>query len=143
LYFFAEGGFCECGIDEQTNHVNGVNLLQAKLNLLDPNEYPHIVIEGAAICDKMRPGEFGGFAYFITCENVEYISTWQWVHEMQAQRREPCTRRHPSSTWAGSSSPTTPLAGLTPSLSTKRCGGTPRGTGETSRPRTRVGTNCL
>lgn len=85
LYFFAEEYFCEEGEDRECSRVNCLTLLQEKLKLLDANEYPHIVIEGAATCSKMRPGEFGGFALFITREEVRGTSTWQWVNEQSGK----------------------------------------------------------
>ncbi|OWK40968.1 hypothetical protein FRUB_04860 [Fimbriiglobus ruber] len=32
----------------------------------------------------MRSGGFGGFAYFITRDTVEFLSTWQWLSRMEA-----------------------------------------------------------
>ena len=86
-YFYAEENFCEVAIDEKGRHLNSTEILQAKLKQLDPVTYPHIVIEGAATCSKMRSGEFGGFAYFITREEVRYISTWSWLHEMETTKQ--------------------------------------------------------
>jgi dethiobiotin synthetase len=88
LYFYAEEYFSEIGQDEHGNPVNSVELLQAKLKQLDPAEYPHIVIEGAYTCSKMRQGEFGGFAYFITRQDIKSIFTAQWIHEQTAGEQE-------------------------------------------------------
>lgn len=81
LYFFAEEFFCEEGEDQHGERLDCTQLLQAKLRQLDPASYPHITIEGAATCSKMRPGEFGGFAYFITRDEIRYCSTWQWLSQ--------------------------------------------------------------
>jgi len=81
LYFFAEESFCEEGEDENGEHLDCIELFQAKLRQLDPVSHPHITIEGAATCSKMRPGEFGGFAYFITRDEMRYFSTWQWLNQ--------------------------------------------------------------
>lgn len=81
LYFFADESFYEAGEDEDDKRVNCIELFQAKLKQLDSSAYPHIIIEGAATCSKMRSGEFGGFAYFITRDDVRYVATWQWLHE--------------------------------------------------------------
>lgn len=91
LYFFAEEHFCEIGITEIGQPYNCTAILQDKLKLLDPAEYPHIIIEGAATCSKMRQGEFGGFAFFITREEIRWVSTWSWIGEQQAvaETREP------------------------------------------------------
>jgi hypothetical protein len=84
LYFFADCFFCEEGEDQHDQRINCTDIFQAKLRELDPVSYPYIVIEGAATCSKMRSGEFGGFAYFITRDEVRYMSTWQWLHEMES-----------------------------------------------------------
>jgi len=81
LYFFAEENFCERGEGDDGFGVDCPALMQEKLRQLDPASYPHITIHGAATCSKMRPEEFGGFAYFITRSDIRYISTWQWLHE--------------------------------------------------------------
>ena len=79
LYIYAEEYFCEEGVDEKGRHWSCLAILQAKLKQLDPSEFPNIVIEGAATCNKMRSGEFGGFAYFITRDEIRHFSTWQWL----------------------------------------------------------------
>jgi hypothetical protein len=81
LYFFAEESFCERGEDEDGFGVDCLALFQEKLLRLDSAEYPHIAIEGAATCSKMRPGEFGGFAYLITRDAIRSYTTWQWLRE--------------------------------------------------------------
>ena len=50
-----------------------------KLRQLDMTAYPHITIHGASTCDKIRPDEFGGFAYVITRDDIRSLSTWQWL----------------------------------------------------------------
>ena len=59
--------------------------MQDKLRRLDASDYPRIVIEGAATCSKMRPGEFGGFAHLITRDDVRSMSTWQWLDEQDGE----------------------------------------------------------
>jgi hypothetical protein len=81
LYFFAEDCFCEQGEDEDGFGVDCQALFQEKLRQLDPPTYPHISIQGAISCSKMRRDEFGGFAVFITRDEIRYMSTWQWLHE--------------------------------------------------------------
>jgi hypothetical protein len=68
--------------------VNSVALLQRILKTLDSETYLHITIEGASTCSKMRSGEFGGFAYFITREEVRYMSTWAWLHEAETTKKK-------------------------------------------------------
>ena len=79
LYFFAETCFLDRGEDDDGFGVDCFALLQEKLRQLDMTAYPHITIHGASTCDKMRPDEFGGFAYVITRDDVRYLSTWQWL----------------------------------------------------------------
>ncbi len=79
LYFFAEVSFGEEGVDEEGEGVDVLALLQAKLRQLDMTAYPHITIQGASTCDKMREDEFGGFAYVITRDDIRSLSTWQWL----------------------------------------------------------------
>jgi hypothetical protein len=81
LYFFAEENFCDAGEDDDGEPVNCLTLMQEKLRQLDPAVYPHISIQGAAVCSKMRPDEFGGFAFFITRDDIRSVSTWQWLFE--------------------------------------------------------------
>jgi hypothetical protein len=87
LYFFAEESFCEHDEDEHGQRINCLELLQAKLKALDPASYPYIAIEGASTCSKMRTGEFGGFAYFITRDDVRSTSSWQWLHQEMARQK--------------------------------------------------------
>jgi hypothetical protein len=87
LYFFAESNFSEEGEDDSESCVNCLAILQEKLGYLDPSAYPRIVIEVAATCSRMRPGEFGGFAHLITREFIRSMTTWQWLHEQNASRR--------------------------------------------------------
>lgn len=89
ICFFAEDYFSEEDEGEDGKPVNCITLLQSKLKLLDPAGTPHIVIEGAATCSKMRQGEFGGFAYFITRERVRFTATWQWVDEQSREEGRP------------------------------------------------------
>lgn len=91
LYFFAEECFSEEGEDEEVGCVDCLALMQAKLRQLDPADYPHITIQGAASCSKMRPDEFGGFAYLITRDDVHSMSTWQWLHEQTHRGASPIT----------------------------------------------------
>ena len=86
LYLYAEDWFSETGNDDEGREVNCAILLQEKLHQLDPQHYPHITIEGSSACDKMRPGEFGGFAYFITRAEIRYMSTWEWLHMAEAMK---------------------------------------------------------
>jgi hypothetical protein len=85
LYFIADTSFREEGEDGEGASIDCLGLMQAKLRRLDPGAYPHVVIHGATTCSKMRPDEFGGFAYLITRDAIRSISTWQWLHEQIPQ----------------------------------------------------------
>jgi hypothetical protein len=90
LYFYAEECFWERNEDEDGLVIDCLALLQEKLRQLDPATYPCITINGAATCSKMRPDEFGGFAYFITRDDLGSISTWQWLDEqMRSSNPQP------------------------------------------------------
>jgi hypothetical protein len=92
LYFFADTSFREEGEydrDGEDVTINCLNVLQEKLRQLDPDDYPHISIEGAATCSKMRQGEFGGYAHLITRDAIRSMSTWEWLHAMTASDRVP------------------------------------------------------
>lgn len=81
IYFYADTQFCEEGETPEGDRVNCLTLLQEKLKRLPPPDFPAIAIEGAATCSRMRQGEFGGFAFYITRGEVRYSSTWQWLNE--------------------------------------------------------------
>ena len=93
LYFFAETSFRAEGDDDEDSTVDCLALMQAKLRQLDPATYPHITIEGADTCSKMRPDEFGGFAHLITRDLVRSISTSQWLHEQTHEALRPSAAR--------------------------------------------------
>lgn len=61
--------------------IDAVTLFQGILNKPECSDIPYITIEGANTCDKMRQGEFGGFAVLITRDDVKYMSTSQWLSE--------------------------------------------------------------
>lgn len=81
IYFYADTQFCEVGETPEGDRVNCLKLLQKKLKRLPPADFPAIAIEGAATCSRMREGEFGGFAFYITRSEVRSFSTWQWRYE--------------------------------------------------------------
>ena len=93
LYFFAEEYFSEEGEDVDGTAMNCITLLQSKLQQLDASRFPNITIEGAHTCSKMRPGEFGGFAFFITRDEVQFISSSEWL----SQRKCESNRDNPES----------------------------------------------
>jgi hypothetical protein len=83
LYFYADTSFHEHGEDAEDAVVDCLALMQEKLRQLDPEDYPCISIQGASTCSKMRPDEFGGFAFLIARDGIRSMSTWHWLHEQQ------------------------------------------------------------
>ncbi len=70
-YLYTEHGSGPCaGLD---------GVLQNILRGLSPEEYPYITVEAAMWCSKVRPGEFGGWASFITRQEIEYSGTGSWL----------------------------------------------------------------
>ena len=53
--------------------------------MLDDASMKYCYVEGAMYCDKMVPGEFGGFAHFITVDDVQFINTGSWVMERESE----------------------------------------------------------
>jgi hypothetical protein len=77
------GGETEEGeeLDEQDLYL----LLQAvikesKTSLLVEQHINYFIHNQAHYCSKMRPGEFGGSAVFITANKIEYMSTYDWAY---------------------------------------------------------------
>lgn len=50
-------------------------------------DIPYFVLEGAAWCDKNRPGEFGGYVVFITREEIKEASTFSLVNQWELEAR--------------------------------------------------------
>jgi len=42
-------------------------------------------VEGAMYCDKMIANEFGGFAHFITKDDIQFCNTGSWVMKREAE----------------------------------------------------------
>jgi len=61
--------------------ISAENAFQIILRRLDEKQYPYITEEGAYTCSKMRQDEFGGWATFITRDNMEGFSTSSWLGE--------------------------------------------------------------
>jgi len=90
LYLYADTSFREEGDYVRAGEdatINCLTLLQEKLRQLDADAYPHIAIQGAATCSKIRPGELGGFAYLITRHGIRSMSTWEWLEVITAGDR--------------------------------------------------------
>lgn len=68
VYLFAEDGFMD---------VDMYFLQWALQNM--PAEVEWISVEIANTCDKMRPDGFGGAAWFITRDDIQIMSTSEWI----------------------------------------------------------------
>jgi hypothetical protein len=97
LYFFADDGFRELGEGEDGSEVDCTLLLQAKLRQLDAEAYPGIAIHGASICGKMRPDEFGGFAIYITRDEIRSFSSWEWLDQRKPSAADTAAVERPYS----------------------------------------------
>jgi hypothetical protein len=51
--------------------------------MLDEAGMDYCCVEGCFSCSKMLPGEFGGFAHFITVEGIQHMGTGGWVSEKE------------------------------------------------------------
>ena len=58
-----------------------VHVLQQILKKMAPASVPHIVVEYANTCSKMRQDGFGGGAIIITRDKIHRMNTSQWVDE--------------------------------------------------------------
>lgn len=80
-------------IGESGNLERLAQLLQMILLDLPADEHPFVTIEWAETCSKMRVGEFGGGACFITRDDVRWFSTGEWlrrqVKALQGEIPEP------------------------------------------------------
>jgi len=68
LYLFSEDG---------GNPDIAANLIQRFLTRFRPDSA--VGFEVAYTCDRPRPGEFGGAAYWVTARDVEVFSTMEWL----------------------------------------------------------------
>ena len=66
-------------------NIGGAEVLQEILRGLPEEEYPHITYEYAETCSKMRPGEFGGGAIFITREEIVWTNSSEWLRQRASQ----------------------------------------------------------
>ena len=53
-----------------------------------PGQVPHVVIQQALTCSRMRPDGFGGAATFIHAEGIEHICTTVWARQRIAALTE-------------------------------------------------------
>lgn len=85
-YLYAEEGF-HCFEDDGGEEIEGgemaFEILQRVIARSD-GEIRYFEIEAACTCSKMNSDGFGGYAAFVTKDNVEHIGTNSWL----AQRIE-------------------------------------------------------
>jgi len=63
------------------------SLEEALQDVVKCNNTDYITVEGAYTCSKMRPGEFGGFAVFITEDDCEHFGTTSWLRGKLEEHR--------------------------------------------------------
>ena len=66
--------------DILNKHITVVDIFQNIISRSSTLDY--VTVEGACTCDKMRRGEFGGFAYYITSDSVKYMNTSGFLAEL-------------------------------------------------------------
>ena len=72
--------------EESGNLENAALFIQQFLRKFRPDGY--VSLTWAATCSKMRAGEFGGGAAFITAENIEFMDSYSWVDKQIAEFKE-------------------------------------------------------
>lgn len=65
----------ECGNVEQI----GV-FMQRFLKKFRPNG--HFALTWSGTCSRLREGEFGGGAFFVTADWIQYMNTWDWANAL-------------------------------------------------------------
>ena len=74
---------------EESGLGNGFDgVLQEILQGLPEKEYPYITYEYACTCSKMRPGEFGGGAMFITRDTINWTNSGSWLRQQEETFKE-------------------------------------------------------
>ena len=58
-----------------------LHVLQQILKKIHPTSVPHIVVEYANTCSKMRRDGFGGGGAIITRDKIHRTNTAQWIDE--------------------------------------------------------------
>ncbi len=92
VYCYADE-YSSLGYNETTGDYD-IDIQPILQNLIahSGNRLKYIAIEGAFTCSKMRPGEFGGFAIFVTERAAHYANTTQWIGDC----KQSLTDTHPS-----------------------------------------------
>jgi len=86
LYLFAED-WCTCAVmeyEDGTEKELDENDLFTRFQEIirrSNGELPWIYMETSYTCSKMRPDGFGGFAVFITADDVDCIGTSWWLEQ--------------------------------------------------------------
>lgn len=69
--------------EESGNTETVTRVVQAFLKRFRPADC--FALSYAITCSKMRVGEFGGGAIFVTTDSVEWIDSYDWVEEKQEE----------------------------------------------------------
>lgn len=85
VYLYADDGMYDREGDEDSDLVmDALSKLIARSN----GEVEYIMYEEAHRCDKMRQGEFGGGACFITATGFEWMGTSWWLQQQISKLAE-------------------------------------------------------
>lgn len=84
VYFYAEDGINDEWEDPTTGEYKEVDWAGPLQEMLKEAGMPEVVIEGCFYCDKMRPGEFGGYITRITPDRVQYGGTQRMLELMRS-----------------------------------------------------------
>lgn len=68
------------GVDEQDFYDELQQIIK-----LSRGRIKYFQVEMAFTCDRMKSGEFGGSAVFITREEIKFMATSQWLSERIAE----------------------------------------------------------
>ena len=81
VYFYSEDGIGYGELDgEEVSEEDIVGEFQTIIKNSN-GKLPWVAFETSYTCDKMRQGEFGGSAIFITADDVQYVGTNTWLTE--------------------------------------------------------------
>lgn len=73
--------YVEDGCEDWDVFANVLQRMLIEWQSRDEKAPLYAYIEACYYCDKMRPGEFGGFGIFITAHEQRYVSTGGFMNE--------------------------------------------------------------
>jgi len=58
-------------------------LVETLQSMLKEADIDYCTVNAAAYCDKMRPGEFGGWCCFVTKDDAQWMNTGHWLWQRE------------------------------------------------------------